>query len=225
MKTLEECHGKYIALCEGDDYWTDPYKLQKQVDYLEENPECSFCFTDFQVEINKSLRAIRPNFKKKVNFTAIDLADQSGSIAQTCTLLVRKECIQNLPSWVTTSYTADWCMQLYFTHFGKGGYIPENTAVYRVHEKGVWSKLTPFDGWRKNLTFYKTAIEQIPDKNSKERLLRRITITIKDALELSNVQANKTEIRNWLWQKLISCPLRAIPQTLHSFRLLFLTSN
>ena len=210
---------------EGDDYWTDLYKLQKQIDYLETNPECSFCFTDCQVERNKTLQELHPNFKIKNQFKGIDFADQTGSIAQACTWLVKKECIQNLPKWVTNSYTGDWCMQVHFSKFGKGGYIPENTAVYRIHAQGIWSKLSPFEGWRKNLEFYKAAIKQFKEQSSRNRLKIRIKKTILEALELANIQANKKEIQKWLFQKLISCPLRAIPQTLHSFRLLLTTSN
>ena len=88
---------KYIAYLEGDDFWSNPFKLQKQVDYLEANPDCSFCFTDCQVERKKTLQEIHPKISNKTKFDGIHFADQSGSIAQTCTWLVRRECIQNLP--------------------------------------------------------------------------------------------------------------------------------
>ena len=205
---------------EGDDYWTDPYKLQKQVDHLEKNPDCSFCFTDCQVERKNNLQEIHPDLKRKAKFDGIDLADQTGSIAQSCTLLVRRECIQNLPNWVTSSYTADWCMQVHFSKFGKGGYIPEKTAVYRIHDKGVWSKLNPYEGWRKNLAFYKTALKQLTDKRSKKKLYKRIKLTIHDALELANVEANKSEIRQWLWIKVTSNPFSSVQQSIHSLRLI-----
>jgi glycosyltransferase involved in cell wall biosynthesis len=219
-KLFSIARGKYVALCEGDDFWTDQNKLEKQVDYLDSNPHCSFCFTDFQAERNKTLQELHPNFKKENQFIGINFADQVASIAQTCTWLVRRECIQNLPDWVTSAYTADWCMQVHFSKFGKGGYIPETTAVYRIHENGVWSKLSPFDGWRKNLKFYKTAMEQFKEKSSKNLLKNRIRSTIIDALELANIQANKSEIRKWLWIKLTSNPFNSVQQSIHSLKLL-----
>lgn len=211
---------RYIACLEGDDYWTDPYKLQKQVDYLEQNPDCSFCFTDCQIERKKTLQEIHPDLNKKAKFDDIDFADQPGSIAQTCTWLVRRECIQNLPNWVTSSYTGDWCMQIHFSKYGKGGYIPENTAVYRIHDKGIWSKLSPFEGWRKNLAFYKTALNHLPARCSQKRLHKRVKHLIHEAIELANIHANKSEIRMWLVQKVITCPFTSMRQTFHSLRLL-----
>src|ERR1700683_5373651 len=49
VETLKNCNGKYVALCEGDDFWTDPYKLQKQIDFLEENTDFSICFHNSKI--------------------------------------------------------------------------------------------------------------------------------------------------------------------------------
>ena len=73
--------------------------------------------------------------------------------------------------------------------------MQENTSVYSIHQNGVWSKPNPFEGWRKNLEFYKTAIKQLYEQSSKNRLKKIIKKTILEALELANIQANKSEIR------------------------------
>jgi glycosyltransferase involved in cell wall biosynthesis len=54
IRTLKACTDKYIALCEGDDYWADPLKPQKQVDFLEENEEYSLCFHDTKIVDSKN---------------------------------------------------------------------------------------------------------------------------------------------------------------------------
>ncbi len=225
LETFFKAKSKYIAVLDGDDYWTDPYKLQKQVDYLEQNSDCSFCFTDCQVERNSILQQIHPNLIQKAKFDSIDFADQKGSIAQTCTWLVKRDLLQNLPKWVLESYTCDWCMQVHFSKFGKGGYIPENTAVYRIHDKGIWSKLDEFNAWRKNLEYYITIFEQFSIKAEKQRIRMRIKSLIFDALEFANVQANKKEIRYWLSLKLKKFSFFSILQTLNSLKLLALLND
>src|SRR4030042_4698887 len=58
-RTIKACKGKFIAFCEGDDYWQNPWKLQKQADYLENHPECGLIYSSFDVYYQKSKRLIK----------------------------------------------------------------------------------------------------------------------------------------------------------------------
>jgi len=212
---------QYIAYLEGDDYWLDCNKLQNQVDILEKYPNSSFCFSDVAVNKKQSESHIHPNLGGKTRkFSAIDLADQTGSFAQTCTLLIRRKFLQNLPEWVLNSYTLDWCLQIFLAKQGPAVYIPQTTAVYRIHNQGLWSKLDPFEGWRKNLKFYETVIDKFYNRSERKRIKKRISSLLYEALEFANVQANKKEIRYWLSVKLKKYLFFPIQQSLHSVRLL-----
>jgi glycosyltransferase involved in cell wall biosynthesis len=223
-QAVKQTESEYIAILEGDDYWIDPCKLDLQIKAMEENPEASFCFTDVLVEKNGKRGDVHPNLGGKTRmFSAIDLADQTGSIAQTCTLLIRRKFLQDLPDWVLSSYTLDWCLQIFLANQGPAIYIPQVTAVYRLHDHGIWSKLSPHEGWRKNINFYEDIIEKFDKRKERERIKKRISSLIYEALELANVQFNSKEIQFWLKLKLLQNNLKIDSQIIQSLRLLFLS--
>ncbi len=138
---LQQCTGKYIALCEGDDYWTDTYKLQKQVEFLEENPEFNLCFHKvFYVDANGNEMPFNDyNAETKEITTFDDLA--KGNYINTCSTLLRtNELIKSPPNFVKNSMPGDWVINLLAV--GKKGMIKmmnERMAAYRIHSGGIWS--------------------------------------------------------------------------------------
>jgi glycosyltransferase involved in cell wall biosynthesis len=133
--TLESARGKYIALCEGDDYWTDPLKLQKQVDFLEANPEYGLVHTEtkYFIERDKKLKEIN---RRKVPvgdiFKALLIR---GNFLTTCTVLYRTDLLQ----CVDFSYQekmfkmGDYPLWLELSRHTKFHYMYDVTAVYRVY--------------------------------------------------------------------------------------------
>jgi len=88
--------GKYIALCEGDDYWIDPFKLQKQVDFLEANPEYGLCYTDVDFLYQESKEIKKAVFESGIIPRTVDFEDhliKKGYLAP-CTWVFRKELVK-----------------------------------------------------------------------------------------------------------------------------------
>jgi len=131
--------GKYIALCEGDDYWIDTLKLQKQVDFLEENDEYVTCIHN---SLNLDMDGIQSPQKfsqedEERDYTLEDLFQRN--ITNTCTLLFKNKRIV-LPHNFNTFPMGDWPLQMILAEDGKIKYFPEIMAVYRIHTCGIWSK-------------------------------------------------------------------------------------
>jgi len=126
---------KYIALCEGDDYWTDPYKLQKQVDFLEMNPDYSL--TCHNVEVVGNIH--QTNYVKSVKdfYTAEDLA--SGEISIPALSVVFRNYMFVEQHFFLNTPIADFPLLLLISQNGKIKYFPEVMGARCVHEGGLWS--------------------------------------------------------------------------------------
>ena len=141
-QSLMACKGKYIAVLEGDDYWTDSFKLQKQIDFLEQNPDYSMCITSIDL-INKNGEKIDSpcgftNFEKS-SYTIEEYIVPSERLilVPMMTLVARNILIWPLPDFFYKVGTSDMVLTLLFFLKGKLYYMNEKTAVYREHSGGI----------------------------------------------------------------------------------------
>lgn len=141
INTYKCCKGKYIALCEGDDYWTDKHKLQKQVDFLEANPDYTMCAHASDILTDGVFELMTLN---KDTLTINDILTENWGI-MTASVMFRKNAF-NIPDWFVKVKNGDFALQLLMSDKGKIGYLSDNMSVYRRHIGGISSRsLTPFN--------------------------------------------------------------------------------
>ncbi len=131
----QACRGKYHTMLEGDDYWIDPLKLQKQVDLMEAHPEVSLCFHNALI-LNERLAATRLYFETP--FTRmLDFDDIYTQSLPTASLMARAEILATLPEWRLKIWCGDLLFRLWCLHHGPFAYLDEIMSVYRRHDKGL----------------------------------------------------------------------------------------
>ncbi len=140
IRAFDACKGKYIAVLEGDDYWIDPLKLQKQAGFLEQNPDFSVCFTNTRVDY---FHGASPSYLlnegiQKDIFTLDDLIGEDEIwFMATASLMFRTNTILPLPEWFPHSKSGDIPLAILSAKHGKIKYLPDVTSVYRKHAGGV----------------------------------------------------------------------------------------
>ena len=188
LRTLKECSGKYIALLEGDDYWCDPQKLQRQFDFLSNNPDFTICFTAVDIvdemNLNRNDEHFFPAPVKDV-FTIEDFILSEMNIIPTPTIMFRNVLPEPLPDFYVNTMVGDMGLELFEADKGKAKLLEGKTAVYRNHSAGLsktaenlarsedalmklYHQFNKYTGYRYNKTFRKRFLE-----NAKVKLIYR----------------------------------------------------
>ena len=148
VSTMQMCSGDFVTLCDGDDYWTDPCKLQKQVDFLEVNMDYSICWTKYKELDNKNGSINLPHWEKNFKFSDNFNIDLDNVFVPYCTYsltaMFRKESF-DIDLYMNHKYSKDNTLYTMCLSQGKGVLLNFYSAVYRLHDGGVYSSQSYFN--------------------------------------------------------------------------------
>lgn len=184
--SVSQCKGELIAVCEGDDYWIDTQKLQKQVNFLKKNKDYSMVFTPAYRKyesLNKPTIVRNKYYNYNADkFKLENILKLGGGFYPTCSSIYRKNIydITNAYKFMTLHSTGDYPIAILAAIKGKIGYIDDITAIYRVQDNSVSNKLfkTCEDcvkdvkiKYEKNINFLNFLFKEIKIKRKLEREL------------------------------------------------------
>ncbi len=174
LETLKLAKGEYYALMDGDDYWTDSTKLQKQVDFLDANQQCSAVFTNADVifeDGSPSYQLNGPNMK--TFYTLDDLVGEQEIWFMATSSTMYKNNIREYPAWFRESSSGDIPRLILKAKMGPIGYIPHVMSVYRKNRAGA-----SFHDYEWDERFLRNRIQMYSDINREldytyDRVLRK----------------------------------------------------
>lgn len=174
--TLDNCQGDYIAFLDGDDYWTSSNKLQRQVEFLNDHPECSMCFHRVEIlQEGGDFAGLKPKTNREKEFFTIEDIIESNQIAA-CSVMYRREIMARYP-WshdgaCLNGLNGDTIFYVWNAQYGKVGYMKEIMGVRRMHENGIFSPLNNIEKfhWRIRTNMF---MEKVLKAKYKQILMRQ----------------------------------------------------
>ncbi|TLU99981.1 glycosyltransferase family 2 protein [Dyadobacter luticola] len=138
LQLLKACKGEYVAMCEGDDYWTDPLKLQKQVNFLDSHPDFSVCHHNMLVtyEDGSPSHTFNKPDQKAVS-TIQDILEDNWFFATASWMYRNHFLTLDFAGWHATAAAGDWAIMIQLAAKGKIGYLSDVMGVYRKHSAGL----------------------------------------------------------------------------------------
>ena len=140
----EHTHGKYVALCEGDDYWIDPLKIQKQVDYMEAHPDYSMCFHTVYYEEEGKIIKSDLKVTNECDYSVSVLIHEGGLFCASCSLLFQSRYAKEYPTFRKKALeggVGDSPLQILLGLRGRIHYFPDIMGTYRYGSMGSWTSM------------------------------------------------------------------------------------
>ncbi len=153
MNNLKHAKGEYVALLDGDDYWTDPLKLQKQVDTLESNPEFVLCCHNVRVVTDDDEKGMVRYKNDQPVMTVKDLILENR--ITTNAALFRNHLFSEFPPWMWEEPKMDFALFVLIAQYGHIYYLKDVSSVYRIHGGGVYSTYSRHEDFELSVAFLK----------------------------------------------------------------------
>lgn len=176
-RTLLACNGIYIALCEGDDYWTDPLKLQKQVDFLEQNHDYVLCFHPVNtVDNNGKLLG----FRKPSGLTTCFRQEQLYHVFVPTLALLFRNCLHHFPPEFYCVKSTDAFIVAMLATYGNGAELGFSGGCYRKHPGGLYNRLNQVNKYKQAIHSRKLMKRSdFFDGNFKKEIQRELMFRLK----------------------------------------------